>query len=424
MPEVHHLAGGLRVVIEPLPHTYSASVCCYVGVGSGHEHDHQSGMAHFIEHMVFKGTKRRPNPKVLIETIEGVGGMIDAYTNVESTVYTIKVAHIHLARAVDVLADMMMNPLLLASDIEKERRVIIEEISQTDDTPAELVHLLSDYALWGEQPLGRDIAGSAETVGRFSRDELVAFWQQAYTQANMTISIAGNVDVEATLALVTQAFSALPAGTLQSLRATTAPVAGPKVTLKYDESEQVHFCLGMPALALHDPDRRALLVFDAVVGGNSTSRLFQEIREERALAYMIGSYSREYADAGKWVVGASVDPEHITEAIQAVMQVLRVVLHQGIDASELAQIKEQVKGGILLSLEDTMAVAMRNGSHLLRYGRIIPVDDVVRDVESLELPDIIRVTQRILHDGHLHLTLIGPVDDTDVLLKELHFAGA
>lgn len=424
MPDVHVLDGGLRVVIEPLPHTYSASVCCYVGVGSGHELDDQSGMAHFIEHMVFKGTKRRPNPKVLIETIEGVGGMIDAYTNVESTVYSIKVAHIHLARAVDVLADMMMNPLLLASDIEKERRVIIEEISQTDDTPAELVHLLSDHALWGDQPLGRDIAGSAETVGQFRRDELVAFWQHAYHRANMTISIAGNVDVQETLALVSSAFAGLPVGTPSQLRATSAPLAGPKVTMKYDDSEQVHFCLGMPALALHDPDRRALLVFDAVVGGNSTSRLFQEIREERALAYMIGSYSREYADAGKWVVGASVDPERITEAIQSVMQVLRDVLHHGIDASELAQIKEQVKGGILLSLEDTMAVAMRNGSHLLRYGRIIPVDDVVRDVESLELPDIIRVTQRILRDAHLHLTLIGPVDNPDALLKELHFAGA
>ncbi|MFN5059839.1 MAG: M16 family metallopeptidase [Chloroflexota bacterium] len=424
MPELHVLEGGLRVVIEPLPHTYSASVCCYVSVGSGHEQDEQSGMAHFIEHMLFKGTKRRPNPKVLIETIEGVGGMIDAYTNVESTVYTIKVAHIHVARAIDVLADMMMNPLLLASDVEKERRVIIEEISQTEDSPAELVNLLSDYALWGDQPLGRDIAGSIETVGRFSRDELVAFWQQSYNRANITISIAGNVDVNVTLAMVADAFAALPSGTPSQLRATTAPVVGPKVTVKYDESEQVHFCLGMPALALHDPDRRALLVFDAVVGGNSTSRLFQEIREERALAYMIGSYSREYVDAGKWVVGASVDPEHITEAIQAVMQVLRDVLHQGIDASELAQIKEQVKGGILLSLEDTMAVAMRNGSHLLRYGRVIPVEDVVRDVESLQLPDIIRVTQRILHAEHLHLTLIGPVDDTESLQKELHFAGA
>jgi predicted Zn-dependent peptidase len=424
MPDLHVLDGGLRVVIESLPHTYSASVCCYVGVGSGHEQDHQSGMAHFIEHMLFKGTKSRPNPKTLIETIEGVGGMIDAYTNVESTVYSVKVAHIHLARAIDVLADMMMNPLLLASDVEKERRVIIEEISQTEDSPAELVHMLSDYALWGNQPIGRDIAGSVETVGQFRREELVAFWQNAYTRANVMISIAGNVDVDATLALVTEAFAGLPAGVASQLRSTTAPVAGPNVTVKFDESEQVHFCLGMPALAINDPDRRALLVFDAVVGGNSTSRLFQEIREERALAYMIGSYSREYADAGKWVVSASVDPAHINEAIHAVMKVLREVLHRGIDARELEQIKEQVKGGILLSLEDTMAVAMRNGSHVLRYGRIIPVDTVVRDVERLVLDDITRVTRRILRDSHLHLTLIGPVQKTDALLKELHFAGA
>ena len=421
MKQEYVLDGGLRVVIEPLPHTHSVSICCMIAVGSGHETTTQSGIAHFLEHMLFKGTSRRPTSKQLVDTIEGVGGMLDAYTNVESTVYSVKVADIHQARAFDVLADMLMNPLLRDSDVEKERRVIIEEISQTLDTPAEHVHLLFDAQLWGDQPLGRDIAGSDATVSQFSRDEIVAFWRTAYVRHNLIISVAGNVDVMATLALIEQAFAAMPHGDRYDAVPVVPCRPGPQVAIHHDDSEQVHFCLGMPGLAINDPDRRAMLVFDAIVGGNSTSRLFQEIREERALAYMIGSYSREYAAIGKWVVTASIDPASTDEAITAVMHVLRTVRNEGITADELAQIKEQVKGGILLSLEDSMSVAARNGSHLLRYGRIVPIDDVVREVEALNRDDIARVATRVLSPDALHLTLIGPIDNHDDLRGKLWF---
>lgn len=416
------LDGGLRVVIEALPHTHSVSICAFLTVGSGHETASQSGMAHFIEHMMFKGTSRRPTSKLLVDTIEGVGGMLDAYTNVESTVYSVKVADIHQARAIDVLADMLLNPLMRATDVEKERRVITEEISQTLDTPAEHVHLLFDEQLWGDQPLGRDIAGSTTTVASFTHADLCDFWRAAYVRSNLIISVAGNVDVDATRAMIEQAFAAMPSRDAYPPVATLPPHAGPCVRIHHADSEQVHLCLGMPGLAINDPDRRAMLVFDAIVGGNSTSRLFQEIREERALAYMIGSYSREYADVGKWVVTASVDPEATDETIAAVMKVLRTVRNEGITAAELAQIKEQVKGGILLSLEDSMSVAARNGSHLLRYGRIIPIDDVVREVEILTVADVMRVAQRVLTPTGLHLTCIGPVDNHEALLRELQFA--
>jgi len=421
MQTVHVLEGGLRVVIESLPHTHSVSICCIIAVGSGHETTTQSGMAHFIEHMLFKGTPRRPTPKQLIETIEGVGGMIDAYTNIESTVYSVKVADIHQARAIDLLADMVLNPNFTLADVEKERKVIIEEISQTADSPAELVHLLFDAHLWGDQPLGRDIAGSEATVASFARDALVEFWRQHYVRSNVIISVAGNVHAVATLAMIEDAFAAMPTAPAAVPLATLPFHAGPQLHVHHDDSEQVNFCLGVPGLAVSDPDRRAMLVFDAIVGGNSTSRLFQEIREERALAYMIGSYSREYADAGKWVVSASVDVDAIDETISAVMQVLRTVRNEGITAPELAQIKEQVKGGILLSLEDSMAVASRNGSHLLRYGRIIPLADVVSEVESLQLGDVMRVAERILRPDGLHLALIGPVKKTTGLQQELQF---
>ena len=416
------LDGGLRVVIEPLPHTHSVSICAFLTVGSGHETAPQSGMAHFVEHMMFKGTARRPTSKLLVDTIEGVGGILDAYTNFESTVYSVKVADIHQARAIDVLADMLLNPLMRDADVEKERRVITEEISQTLDTPAEHVHLLFDVQLWGDQPLGRDIAGNAATVAQFSPRALYDFWRATYVRQNLIISVAGNVDVAATRAMIEQAFAPMQSGTTHQLVPSLPPREGPCVHIHHADSEQVHFCLGMPGLAINDPDRRAMLVFDAIVGGNSTSRLFQEIREERALAYMIGSYSREYAEVGKWVVTASVDPQATDETIAAVMKVLRMVRNTGITAEELAQIKEQVKGGILLSLEDSMSVAARNGSHLLRYGRIIPIDDVVREVEMLTVADVMRVAQRVLTPTALHLTCIGPVDNHAALLHELQFA--
>lgn len=415
MPDIHVLAGGLRVVIEPLPHTHSVSVSCTVCVGSGHERDDQSGMAHFIEHLLFKGTPRRPTPKELIETIEGVGGMIDAYTNVESTVYSVKVAHIHLARAIDLLADMLQHPNMHAADVEKERRVILEEISTTADSPAELVHLLADAALWGAQPIGRDIAGTPASVGGFGRDALYAFYAQAYTRANLIISIAGNVDPAVVLTLIEAAFVDMPDGAVIPSQQTLPPLAGPAIDVLHDDSEQVHFCLSLVGVGMNDADRRAMLVFDAIVGGNSTSRLFQEIREERALAYTIGSYSREYHDTGKWVVSASVDSDAIAETIDAVMTVLRDVKARGLTEAELAQVKEQVNGGILLSLEDTMAVASRNGSHLLRYGRIIPVTAVVSEVDALMLADVSRVAARVLRPDHLQLTMIGPVSDVEPL---------
>jgi predicted Zn-dependent peptidase len=377
-------------------------------------------MAHFVEHLLFKGTPRRPNPKILIETIEGVGGMIDAYTNVESTVYSVKVAHIHLERAIDVLADMLQHPNMSVVDVDKERRVILEEISTTADTPSELVHLLADTAMWGAQPLGRDIAGSEATVSGFQRDALYAFYQNAYTRANLVISVAGNVDSAQVLALITAAFVDMPTGTASVIRATQPALTGPNVTVQFDDSEQVHFCISLLGLGMDDPDRWAMLAFDSVVGGNSTSRLFQEIREERALAYTIGSYSREFRDAGKWVVSASVDTDTIDETVTAVMNVLRDVKANGLTQEELAQIKEQVKGGMLLSLEDTMSVASRNGSHMLRYGRIISVEDVISSVEALTLADITRVALRVLQPDNLHLTMIGPVTDTATVAKQLH----
>jgi predicted Zn-dependent peptidase len=415
MLEKFVLPGGLRVLVEELPHTHSVSLGCFVGVGSGHETRELSGIAHFIEHMLFKGSARRPSPRLISDAIEGVGGILDAYTSFESTVYYAKVADIHFDRALDVLADMLLNPLFDPRDVEKERRVITEELRQTADTPSDLVHLLLDRAMWGDQPLGRDIAGDEATVAVITRDQIVEHWRRYYTLANMVVSIAGNIDAARAVAAVERAFARLPVGALACCLPSQPPLPGPALLLQSDDSEQGNFCLGFPGLAQNDPDRRAMQVFDTVIGGGMSSRLFQEIREELGLAYSVGSYSREHHDAGKWVIYGSVEPDKLHQCLATVMRELRSALADGITDDELQRIKEQVKGGILLSLEDTWSVAARNGSHELRYGRVIPVEQVVAEVEAVTREDVLRVAQRVLREEAMHLAVIGPYRDAEDL---------
>lgn len=404
------LPGGLKLLVEELPHTHSVSIGCFVGVGSGHERRPICGVSHFIEHMLFKGSERYPTPKLISDTIEGVGGSIDAYTGFESTVYYAKVADIHFDRALDVLADMLIRPRFDPKDVEKERRVILEELAETEDSPSDLVHVLLDEAVWGDQPLGRDIAGDEQSVTAIRRDDLVQWWQQHYIRGNMVVSIAGNISAERALRAVALALSALPDGRPPSFVPSTPPQPGPSILLEHDDSEQGNFALGFPGLAFGDPDRRALMAFDTIIGSGMSSRLFQEIREELGLAYSIGSFSHEHHDAGKWTVYGSVDPTKLHQCIATIMRELRSVQAEGVSEEELRQVKEQVKGGILLSLEDTWSVASRNGSHQLRYGRVIPVEQVVAEVESITRDEILRVARRVLREDALHLAVIGPYE--------------
>jgi predicted Zn-dependent peptidase len=413
------LPGGLRLLVEELPHTHSVSLGCFVGVGSGHEEYAVSGISHFIEHMLFKGSERRPTPKLISDAIEGVGGILEAYTGFESTVYYAKVADIHFDRALDVLADMLLHPRFDPKDIEKERRVIVEELRETEDTPSDLVHLLLDSAMWGDQPLGRDIAGDVESVAAITHEAILAHWRAHYILENIVISIAGNIEAGRAAAAIELALAGLPTGAPAACLPSRPPRPGPTLVLHPDASEQSHFCLGFPSLAQTDPDRRALMVFDTVLGGSMSSRLFQEIREERGLAYSIGSYSREHHDTGKWVVYGSVEPNKLHECLATVMAELRRALCDGITEEELRQVKEQVKGGILLSLEDTWSVASRNGSHELRYGRVIPVEQVVAEVEAVTRADVLRVAGRVLREDSMHLAVIGPHDDAEELRELL-----
>lgn len=404
------LPTGLRIIAEELPHTHSVSMGVFTRVGSRYEPAHLSGVSHFLEHMFFKGTERR-TARQISEAIEGIGGALNAYTSYDSTCYYAKVADIHFDRAVDTLSDMLLHSRFDPREIEKERRVILEEINMSLDSPADWVHQLIDELMWGDQPLGRDIAGTPETVSAISRDDLLRYRDQHYTLANTVISIAGNVSTDAMVDAWVRALHGYRCGPASEPQPTLPPQRACRLRLLRKETEQANFCLGLPALSYTDPDRRALQVLNTVLGGGMASRLFQEIREERGLAYSVYSYTTELDDAGKWIIYGGVELSKVYDAIRACIAELWKLREDGITEEELQRVKEQVKGGMLIGLEDTWSVASRNGAHILRYNRVVPVEQVVAEIEAVTQADVHRVAQRLITPDALYLAVIGPYED-------------
>jgi len=267
--------------------------------------------------------------------------------------------------------------------------------------------------MWADSPLGRDIAGSVETVGNITYADLTSYWQRHYNKANTVISVAGNIDAATACKAVSAAFGAMPTGAPTAPQPRPVPRPGPHVSLLSRDTEQGNFCLGLPGLSYADPDRRPLQVLDSILGGGMSSRLFQLLREEHGLAYSVGSYHNDLSDAGMWVVYGSVDPEALRDAVALAGEILHDLAQGGVTPDELAMVKEQVKGGLLLSLEDTWSVASRNGAHLLRYGHVIPVEQVVAEVEAVTADDVQRVAHRLMRDDALHLAVIGPYGPDD-----------
>lgn len=412
------LPNGLRIIAEEMPHTHSASMGVFTKVGSRYEPARLSGVSHFLEHMFFKGTPKR-NAKQISEAIEGIGGSLNAYTSYDSTCYYAKVADIHFDRAVDTLSDMLLHSLFDAKEIEKERRVIIEEINMSLDSPGDWVHQLLDETMWGDQPLGRDIAGTAETVEGISRDDLIEYKDQHYTYPNTVVSISGNLSTDLMVDTWTKALGEYRTGQRFEPEPTRPPTSRKRLHLLNKTTEQANFCLGLPALSYSDPDRRPLQVLNSVLGSGMASRLFQEIREERGLAYSVYSYTAEFNDAGKWIIYGGVETGKVHDAIAACIGELRNLRDKGITEEELQRVKEQVKGGVLIGLEDTWSVASRNGSHILRYDTVIPVEQVVAEIESVTQDDVLRVAQRLIKPDALYLAVIGPYEDEDTFMELL-----
>ena len=401
------LANGLRVVSCEMPHTRSVAISAYVGVGSRYEADDRAGVSHFVEHMVFKGTERRPDPVDISAQIESTGGMINAGTEQELTVYWCKVAQPYFSESMDLLLDMLRNSLFRQDDIEKERHVIHEELAMINDYPSARVDSLIDEMLWPDHPLGRDIGGSHESVDVIDQDMLLEHMGGYYTPSNTVISVAGSVPHTDVVAEVERLSWDWPDGVTSAPAPVVSHQQQSQLRLEYKKTEQLHLSIALPGLALDDPDIYALDLLSVILGEGMSSRLFVELRENRGLAYDVHSGVSHFRDTGAFIITAGVDPASAYEAVPAILEQVAAV-RDSIDEREVDRAKQLVAGRMMLRMEDTRAVSAWMGSQQMVRGTILDVDDVVERVKAVTTEDLRRVASQNLVDDHLNLAVVGP----------------
>lgn len=407
------LANGVRVVTSRMEHVHSASIIFNYGVGSRYERDEQAGISHVLEHMLFKGTERRPDPAQISGEIEGVGGILNAATGRESTNYWAKVPAIHLELAFDVLGDILRNSTFVEEELEKERFVIFEEIRGINDTPDDLIHDIIDEVIWDGQPVGRSIIGTEETVGAVTPDDLRAFIAEHYRPERLVIAVAGRVEHEQVVELAERYFGDLPRGGEDTFVPAVLRQEEPRVRLVTRPTEQAHLCIGHPALPYTDERRYTQGMIDAILSSGMSSRLFQEIREKRGLVYAVYGYFRQYADVGQGVVYAGTDPTRVEETIQAILAELDKLRREPVPADELQRTKELRKGRILMGMEDSRAVAGWIGSQELTFGEILTPEEVMQKIDAVQADEILALAQQIIDGTRLSLAIISPDEDAE-----------
>lgn len=416
------LPNGLRVITAELPYTRSAAVQFLVHVGARNEPEKISGISHFVEHMVFKGTDLMPNPVQISEAIEGVGGALNACTDHETTSYRALVPSSHLPVALKVLTDMLRRSRFDPDEIKKERAVIVEEISSTLDSPGEIADLLFDQMLWGTHPLGRDIAGTRSSVRAIKRPDLIAHTRNHYTPASIVISVAGNVTRHQVMRAVEQLWgdaSALPETSRFNPPAPISENTRPSVKIYRKRTEQTNLIVGVPALSYTHPERYAQDILDALLGGGMSSRLFVELRENRGLAYSVSSFVKSYRDAGAFGVHAAVDNDRLAPTLEVITAELARICEEAVGDVELRKVKEYLKGHTILGLERSTAIANWGAWQELMLGHIETVDDIVNHIEAVTVEDVRILAQRLFGQGALHLAVVGPAKDEDKLLQHL-----
>ena len=402
------LQNGLRLLMAQMPGMRSASISFFFTVGSRYESDQNAGISHFIEHMLFKGSNKYPNARLISEAIEGVGGVFNASTGKELTHYSAKVPAEHALAVLDVLADMVYHPLFDPLEIEKERSVIIEELSSTRDEPQEWVGLLIDEAMWPNLPLGRDDAGNIETVSKLQRQQMLEFVNEYYRPNSLVISIAGNIDSESVIEKCRCLFDNWQPCEHSNWENCLPPEDTTSTILIEKATEQVNLCIGTLGIAYSSPDYSTLVLINAILGDGMSSRLFQTIREEQGLAYDIGSYFNSYAETGNFVISAGVDPSQVEATIRAVVHELANLCTTPVPVEELDRIKSYMKGGLLLGLEGTSQVSYWLGSQEALRGEILAAEEITVRIEAVTPRDIQRLAQTCFAPQWRHLALIGP----------------
>jgi predicted Zn-dependent peptidase len=395
------------MIVEPMPERHSASVVMMFTGGSRLEDDRLAGVSHFIEHLYFKGTARRPSSKEIADAIEGVGGFINASTDKELTAYWARVPSEHLNLGLDVLFDIVANSRIDPADVERERMVILEELRMYQDQPQDFVQNLFEELIWPGHPLGRDIAGTEASVSRIDRDEIIEYADAHYRQPNLVMGAAGSLDETATIAEVTRNLSlrSEPDGAMEA--SSPPPLDGPRVVVRRRDTEQAHICLGTRAFSYLHPDRYAFDLMNTVLGEGMSSRLFLNIRERLGLAYDVHSFSQKHRDTGYLGIYIGVDPKKAVDAVNAAMGELRGLGETEVAAEELARAKEFTKGRLRLELETTNGVAFWLTYQEALLGEINTIEDELALVDAVTAADVQHVAQEVLRNP-MQMSVIGP----------------
>ena len=416
-PEVTSLSGGLRIVTTPLASAQSVSVSVFVGAGSRGEEERTKGLAHFLEHMMFKGTPKRPTAVEVAEAIEGAGGVLNAYTAKEMTCYWNHVPDDRLETGIEVLADMLYNALLSPEEIDRERNVVQQEIKRTRDQPGAWAGELLGRAMYGDQPMGWSTAGTEDTVAALAQADFREWIASWYGAPNVVVSVAGNTSHETVAGLVERYFSDERTAQSPPVAAVDGSVPAQRAIGEARPIAQANVAMGMPALSRGDPDRYALMVLNSVLGRGMSSRLFKEVRERRGLAYSVGSAVSRHSDTGMLAISAGVSPENVPEAVRVILDELGKLAQEPVGTDELTKARDYTVGSFRLSLETPMALGQRAGENLLTLGEIEPIEDVVEKLRAVGADDVIRVGQRVLRRERVALSVVGPDVEEEALLE-------
>lgn len=400
------LSNGVRILVEPVTHVQSAAIGLWCKTGSRHEHDDEGGITHLIEHMLFKGTEKRTS-KQIAESIEGRGGMLNAFTDKESTCYYCRTLADDALNGVEVLTDMMLHSKFDADELELEKGVVCEEIKRSHDEPSDQVHELHLSHRWGDHPLGRPIIGTPELVQSFFRDNIARYMDRRYLGENVLLSVAGNVDPNQIRDTAESLLGKL--GTGASDTQPPRPVGSSSINEIARDTEQVHFCIGTDGISMYDESEIPVMsILDSALGGTMSSRLFQEIREKRGLAYSVGSYTLTYGSGGAFTVYGGTSPEHWAKVKEITAEEFAKVVKDGLEPEELERVKLSLAGNLVLALEGMNSRMMRMARNELNYQREITVQEALERLRKVDNDRIIELASRMFAPDKVSITALGP----------------
>jgi len=410
--ETTELSNGLRIVTHKMPDRQTAAIGIWIGVGGRYETKYNKGISHFIEHLVFKGSKKYSNREIK-ESIEGVGGALNGFTSEELTCYLAKVPIKYLYSTLDILSDMVINPLFRSEDLQKEKTVIMEEIKMYKDLPQHYVQELLDELLWPAHPLGMNIAGTIESVRSIDRAGLLGFKKRFYDISNIVVAACGNIDHNKFVNRINSIYPKLHAKSTIKFKKAKVGQKKPKSNLYSKNTEQTHLSLGMHGLRRNHPDRYALSLLNIILGANMSSRLFHEVREKRGLAYAIGTHIKKFYDTGAFFIQAGVDSRKTVEAIKIILLELNKIKAHQVSNKEFRCAKEYLIGQLVIALEDTLDHMFWAGEQTKAMDKIYTLDDIIKAIRKINKNDLLRLANKIFKADNINLAIIGPNVDKD-----------